>query len=75
MYCWTISSVILPELTAKYPRAYPLKPLHHLTDLLRRSITDKHVDVIACYLPRYDLQFMFQGNLSQQIAHTNRHRS
>ena len=52
----------------KNTRAYAFQPLHDLADILGRSIADKHVNMIARYLPGDYLQFMFHRYLAQNIS-------
>ena len=52
----------------KNSRAYAFQPLHDLAHILSRAIADKHMDMIARYLPADNLQFMFHGYLAQNIS-------
>ena len=52
----------------KNSRAYAFQPLHNFADILDRAIADKHVDMIARYLPGGNLQLMFHGYLAQNIS-------
>jgi len=49
-------------------RAYAFKPLHNFADILRRTIGNEHMDMIARDLARYDIKFMFYSNLPQNIS-------
>ena len=56
-------------------RAYSFQPLHDLADVLRRVIGYKHMDMLAGYLTRNDLDFLLQSNLSQKVPGSNRNWS
>jgi hypothetical protein len=59
-------------LLQQHPRTRPLQPLHDLVDLLRRSVAQKDVNVVARDLTRDNLQLMLHSNLPNQVAHSNR---
>jgi hypothetical protein len=51
----------------QYSRTDPLEPLHDLAHVLVGPIRQKYVHVVSRYFPRYDVDFVLRGNLSDQI--------
>ena len=63
------------KLRKQNPRTDALQPLHDLANVLRGPISDEHMHMIAGYFPGDNLQLMLQGNLPQDIARPDRHRT
>jgi hypothetical protein len=91
MYSRIISSVMVPELTPRFPLAQKCRPqnflrkwgnscsstrelipqpLHDPAHPLVGPIRHKQVYVVICDLSGNDFQFVFCGNLPQQVAYT-----
>jgi hypothetical protein len=51
----------------QYSRAYPFQPLNDFADILRWSIRDEHMHMIARDFSCDDFKFMLHCNLSQYI--------
>lgn len=63
------------EFRQQHARAYSFQPLHDLADLLGWVIANEHMDMIARYLARDDLDFVLQCDLSQKVPGSNRNWS
>ena len=56
------------EFFEQHAGADPFQPLDDLTDALVRAVGDQEVDMVACHLPRDDVQFTLHGNFPQEVA-------
>ena len=63
------------ELLEQHPGADPLEPLHDLAHTLVRAVGDQEVDMVACHLPRDDVEFPFHRYLAEQVADPEGHRA
>jgi hypothetical protein len=60
------------EFRQQHARAYPFQSMHDLADVLGPAIGNEHMDMIAGYLIRDDINFVLQRNLSQKIPGPHR---
>lgn len=63
------------ELVEAHPGADPLEPLDELADALVRAVDEQQVDMVACDLTGENRQFVFHGNLTEQVTHPEGHGS
>ena len=61
------------KLRQQNPRAYAFQPLHNLAYVLRWTIRDEHVNMVAGYLTRDNFNLMLNHNLPQDIPGANCH--
>ena len=62
------------ELFEQHAGADPLEPLDDLADTLVRAVGDQEVDMVACDLPRDDVEFMLHRYLAEKVADAESHR-
>lgn len=56
------------ELLKEDPGRGPLEPLDNGADVLVGTVGEEQVDMVACDLPRENLEFTLHGNLTDEVA-------
>ena len=67
---------LLPEvrvLLKEDPRRDALEPLDNRTDVLVRAVGEEEVDMVACDLPRENLELPLHRNLAEKVADADGH--